>query len=137
MSAQFDAADIYGKTLIAKKDVSLYRLPLDSAKPVYTVKAGQSVGVVYSHVEPKPGRSNMYWMFKDEKERPYYAKHEKGLYSVSAIKSQGVKTTEDKIKEEARANETTKDWIERNLKNIALIIGGAVVVGSIVKSKKQ
>lgn len=128
----FSAGDIVGKTLIAETPVNIKREPSDAAPVVYTVKPGTSVGVVYSYILPGERNGRLYWLFKDAGGRSYYAEHSEGRYKVSAIKQQGVLTTQEKEKEKERENEPLKDTIERNIKLIALVAAGAYVVANVL-----
>lgn len=128
----FAASDIVDKTLIAETGVNIKRAPSDSAPVVYTVKAGAPVGVVYSYILPGKENARLYWMLKDAGGRAYYAEHAEGRYKVSAIKQQGVLTTQEKEKEKERDNEPLKNTIERNIKLIALVAAGAYVAAKIL-----
>jgi hypothetical protein len=100
MAATYSADQIIGKTLVARRNVELKRLPSDTAPVTYTVKPGQTVGVVYSYLLPKAGRSTLYWQFIDANGNYFYAPHKEGIYDIDIIKTQGGKTTEEKRKEE-------------------------------------
>lgn len=143
----YNAAQIIGKTLIAAAPVALKRLPLDSAPGLYTVPRGVSVGVVDTYLLAGPDRSNLYWSFKDQYGRPYYAKHETGLFSLSALKDQGaqstIEVTEAKKKEEqeqAARDLSIIDWIKLNGMKvaglIAVVVIGKEILPGLLKSKK-
>ncbi len=97
MSATYSADQIVGKNLIANKAVNILRLPNDAAKPVYTVPAGSTVGVVVSYLKPAAdrNRSTLYWMFYDQNNKPYYVKHQIDLFDVKNLKEQGTLTVKD------------------------------------------
>lgn len=97
----FNAGDIVGKTLIAKKNVPLTRTPRAGAPVIYTAKPNEVVGVVYSWVMDG---STLWWMFQDKNGVPYYAEHKPGIFSVTALQQQGAQTLED-IKEAQQAAE--------------------------------
>ena len=119
---------VVGKTLIAKKTINLVRLPDDSAPAIFTVAAGNPVGVVDSYILPRAGRNkNLYWKFLDEGNRAYYAKHEVGAYNITDLQSQGVKTLEQQQAEIDKANETLPDKIQN-----FVIWGGAAIAGFIL-----
>ena len=117
----YNAGDIVGKTLIAKKSIGIKRSPFDLDPIIFTVQPGQTVGVVDSYYNVIPGRSVLYWGFKDANGRNYYAPHLEGYYDLNALTNQGVLTTQQKTDLEQQKNETTKSFIERNLKNIVII----------------
>jgi len=133
--ASFNAADIQGKTLTAVTDVPIRRNASDSATVVFTAKPGQVVGVVDSYVSPgEAGNTRLNWKFIDSSGRSFYAEHVDGRFSIKGIKDQGVKTTEQVTKEKERENESMMDWFERNIKTVALIVGGAIVATSVLPS---
>jgi len=78
----FNAGDVIGKTLIAKKNIPLVRQPADDAQVIYTVSPGQSVGNVDTFLLPNENRSSLYWSFKDANGRNYYTKHAVGNFDV-------------------------------------------------------
>lgn len=130
--AEFNGDDIIGKTLVANIKVPVNRTAIDSSPVVFTVQPGQVVGVVTAWLKQKPGRSTLYWEFKDENNRSYYAAHVPGRYSIRSLTNQGVKTTEQKVEEEKRESESLKDTLERNFKKILLYGGGAYVAGKLI-----
>jgi hypothetical protein len=131
----FNAADIIGKTLIAKSQVPLYRLPNDNAEIVYTVSPGQSLGIVESFLLPGPDRTNLYWQFKDQNNKFYYSEHKQGIYDVKELANQGALTLEQQQAAAIEANLTTGDKIFRLIKNTLLIGAGVYLVNTIIKKK--
>jgi hypothetical protein len=130
----YSAADIIGKTLIAKKSIGIKREPTDLASIIFTVQPGQSVGIVDSYYNVIPGRSVLYWGFKDANGRNYYAPHLEGYFDLTALKDQGVITTQEKTQLELQKNETTKSFIERNIKNIIIIAAAAYILKEPIKN---
>lgn len=128
MANTFNADQVIGKTLYALQDLPIYRDPSDSANSVFTVKRGSPVGVVYSYLSPKEGRSYLYWVFKDTGGREYYAIHKQGLYDFKAIQDQGGKDTETVVKEAATANVSTRDFIATNIKTLVIIAAVAFLL---------
>jgi hypothetical protein len=112
-NATFSASQVVGKTLFAKNDVPAKRSPLDSAPTDFTIKKGQPVGVVFSWINPAQGRSNLWWMFYDTLNRPYYVEHLSNRFDVGALSDQGAKTTEQILKEldEAQKRESQGDLV--------------------------
>ena len=133
----FNANDIIGKTLIAKKTIDIVRSADDSAQSVYEVSPGESVGVVYSYLMPNNARSNIYWMFEDENGRPYYVKHGVGKFDIKTIQSQGALTLEEKQEEAEAANETITNKVFRYAKNGFLIAAAAYLLKSIIDTQKK
>lgn len=109
----FNAADLIGKTLIAKKKLTAYN---SSGDPVGYVAAGQPAGVVYSYLEPKPGvREKFMWAF-EVNGFFYYIPHERGAFDVGVIKQQGVLTLEEKLKRELeQQDQDSRGWFAQLL----------------------
>lgn len=131
----FNAADIIGKTLVAKSQVPLYRLPNDDAEIVYTVSPGQSLGVVQSFLLPGTNRTNLYWQFKDQNNNFYYSEHLQGRYDIQELQDQGALTLQQQQAAATEANLTTGDKIFRLIKNALLIGGGVYLINTIIKKK--
>ena len=110
MANTFNAAQIIGKTLYAFADVNLTRQPMDGAAPIFKVKGGAPVGVVYSFLLPKEGRRYLWWVFKDANGREYYAEHKVGKFDFQALKDQGAKDTETIIKEAEQAAQPAREF---------------------------
>lgn len=128
----YSADDLIGKTLYAKTNVPLRRLPQADSPVIFTVKPGSTVGVVDTYVVRD---GNIWWSFKDATGRNYYAHHQQGTFAEGPLKEQGLIDTQTKIKNEERANEGIMPFIERNIKTIALIAAAAVVLKSIIDKK--
>jgi hypothetical protein len=128
----YSAADIIDKTLIAKENIAIKRLPLDSAPTVFTVQSGQPVGRVNSWLSAGAGRSTLYWMFLDSNGRPYYAAHTANSYSLSAIKQQGVVSVKEAAEAAAAKTETTSDFLKKYAKTALYVVAAAVVLKSVL-----
>jgi hypothetical protein len=128
MSDIFNAGDLIGKTLFAKVRVALYPTPTDGSKAFAFVEPGQSIGVVYSYLEPSvaKNRSRMYWMFNDGT-LYYYVPHRPGFFDVTSIKQQGVYTAAEKKEMEKAKDATIIDRLESNIKKSFPYILAAVV----------
>lgn len=113
------AGQVVGKTLFALKEISIYRsLPTTTVNnPVYKVPVGQAVGIVYSWVERN---GILFWQFIDKNERPYYAPHAPGAYSLDALKQQGAKTSveilQEKKDKEAKEADPVGFYAEKYIK---------------------
>ena len=100
----FNAQDIVGKTLIARRNIPLYRAG-DYKKPFAQVKSGAPVGTVYSWIGPNTATGGkLYWQFYDNTGNTYYAEHRSGAFNVQALKEQGVLTTLEQVQQEQAAN---------------------------------
>lgn len=128
----FSADDIIGKTLTAKQPVNIYRYD-NWETPVYTVKAGQPVGVVFSYLAPNDTRPELLWMFYDANKKPYYAKHKAGAYSVKSLKEQGVLTEQ----EQAEANQSTGDKIIKLVQKGFLFAGLFYLGATFIRSNSK
>lgn len=135
--ANFNAADIVGKSLIAIKTINILRIPADNANVVFKVNPGNSVGTVYSYLLPNNNRDSIYWLFYDENQKAYYAKHKPGIFDISTIKNQGVLTSEDKAEQAAAAAETTKDKIFKYIKNGFLVAAAVYLAKTFIETKKK
>jgi hypothetical protein len=131
----FNAADIIGKTLVAKSQVPLYRLPNDNAAIVYTVSPGQSLGIVQSFLLPGANRTNLYWQFKDQNNNFYYSEHKQGIYDVKELSDQGALTLQQQQAAAIEANLSTGDKIFRLIKNALFFGAGVYLVNTIIKKK--
>lgn len=72
-------------------------------------------------------------MFKDANGKTYYAEHSEGRFSISALKDQGVPSTKDNTAAAAKT-EGVMSFIERNIKTIAYVAGGAFVLKEVLPS---
>lgn len=131
----FNASDVIGKTLIAKKNIPLVRQPADDAQVIYTVSPNQSVGNVDTFLLPNENRSSLYWSFKDANGRNYYAKHAVGNFDVKELQQQGLLTLQEQQEQAIEASLSTGDKIFRLIKNIALIGAGAYLLKEVISKK--
>lgn len=122
----YSADQVIGKTLFAVANVPIKRQPSAAAPVVYTAAPGSSVGRVYSWVMDGP---TLYWQFLDANGKPYYAKHQTGIFSVDALQQQGAMTLEQ-IKQ--AADEQNKSWWESLFGGIGSGAKGIVTVGALV-----
>lgn len=133
--ATYSVDQIIGKTLIAKKPIDLVRYGSDNAPVIYTVKSGQTVGIVYSYLLPNENRSSLYWSFDDADGRPYYAKHGIGFFDVKALQDSGALTVTEQAAAEAEKELSIGDKIFRLVKNLAFIGAGAYLLNTIINKK--
>lgn len=133
--ATYSVSQLIGKTIVAKKDLPIYRLPSDSAQPVYVAKAGQTVGVVDSYVLPKEGRSYLHLSFLDEKGKPYYIRWGDAI-NTAALNQQGVKSDETIQKEQDAANKPfdLASFIQKNITLVIITIAVISLGGTAIKT---
>lgn len=130
----YDAVDIIGKTLIAKRTVRVYRgNQVPGGQPFGTVQTGQPVGVVYSFLSPGAGgRVNLWWQFYDATNGAYYAEMTAGAFDVRALREQGVLTVEEKAQEEEIKTQTLPEFFKRNFMKIIYFAGAVVVLKNVL-----
>lgn len=145
----FSADAIIGKTLIARKDLTVIN---SSGMPIGYVKAGQPVGVVYSFLEPKPGTRSVLWWAFNVNGFFYYVAHAAGLFDVSAIKAQGVLSLDEIYQKQLeQADSESRGWLSKMLglpsastvatgfSNVlitgGLLAGGIYLLGQVIKKK--
>lgn len=123
MANTYNASQIVGKTLYAFQNIPITRNPSDNATPIYTVKKGSPVGIVYSYLLPKEGRTNLWWVFIDANGREYYAEHKQGIFDFRALQQQGAQDTETIIKEQQQAAQPAREfWSNKALQLAALVL---------------
>jgi hypothetical protein len=135
--ANYNAADIIDKTLVAKKTTNIVRIANDKAPTVYQVQPGSTIGTVYSYLLPNANRDGLYWQFYDQDNKPYYVKHKIGQFDISTIKSEGALTLEEKEEKAAAASETTKDKIFKYIKNGFYLAAAVYLTKTFIDTKKK
>lgn len=131
---QYSANQIVDKQIIASRDVTLYpSLFKDDGK--FTVKAGQTIGTVFSYLLPSSksnptgkvvlqferGYNNFYWLKDDN------------AVSQAALKDQGTLTVAQEVKIEQEKAEKESDPVGYYLKKFglpALLIGGGIYLAA-------
>ena len=115
--ATFSASQILDKTLKAKTQITIYKLPnAIPANKIGIVAKGGIVGTVYSYVEVAGA---LYWMFKDSYGKNYYVKHATGAFDVSNIKSQGAFTVQEELSAAERAKMSELEKLAEKAKGAA------------------
>lgn len=95
ISMGYSAADVVGLTMYAKKNIEIKASAFDNSQVLWTVNAGEIIGVVHSYLAPTSGRSTLYWMFEDAYGVPFYVAHKKGLIDIKNLEEQGLLSIED------------------------------------------
>lgn len=144
----FNAAEVAGKTLIAKVNIPVKSNSLDNGKVLYTVKPGETVGVVSGYTQPKTGQSVLNWQVDVAKTATNpggfgYVAHGIGKFDVSSLVVQGATSTEQKHKDEQAQKEKDENPALYYFKKIGipvLLIGGGIFIvaklGAAVIEKK-
>ena len=134
----FSANQIIGKTLIAKRPLIAYSLPLDkdvNKKELFKIPTGGTVGIVDTYFSPKNNRSSLWWGFK-QGNNFYYVEHAKGNFDITALKKQGTPTTEE---EQPKKEEPIEDKIEKYIKYAGIaaigLIGLNIILKNYIKNK--
>jgi hypothetical protein len=127
---QFTTGQLLDKNIIAAKDVVLYP-SLFKEEGKFIVKAGQSIGRVFSYLKPD-SKSNptgkIVLQFEREYNKYFWLKDDRAV-SQQALKDQGTKTVEQEIKEEAEKAIRENDPVSFYLKKFGLptlLIGGGI-----------
>ena len=140
MAEIFNAADIVNKTLIAQTKVPVYRYPYSGAEIIGYINPGNPVGVVYSYLSPDAAkeRDDLFWMFAPAPGGAsyYYTEQKPGYYSVSALKQQGVISTEEKIKQEQEKQDALNQPWYMNMLKTALPWVAGIAIAAVVINKK-
>lgn len=135
----FSAADIVGKTLVARKTIPVYSLPMANAQyKIGTVQKGNSAGVVYSYLSRPDG---IWWQFIPTFGKPYYIRHDNNAFDVSALKQQGVITVEDQRQQEEREKMSWWEKLQADLSAAgqntrSAILKGVIIAGGIYLAKE-
>lgn len=125
--ATFNPADIVGKKVIADRSTPVKNSPFDNSPVVKTIPKGQTIGEVYSYLLPAAGRTNLYWLFYDVWQKPFYVPDQSGLFNQTALEAQGVKSYETQKNELENAGETWEDKIKN-----WVIWGGAALAAFVL-----
>jgi len=132
--ASYKLKDIIDKPIRAKKEISLYRNALDTAVPYATVKAGSMIGILFSIVTAKAGRSVDWLMFYDSNNKAYYVPVKTGTLDEVSLKQQGVKTVEEQTKEEENKAKKDAGIVSYYIEKYVPYIIGAIIVIPVLKS---
>jgi|GEM_PF-4516153 len=129
----YSAADIIDKTLFARTRVPIKRQPWDNSPIVDYAEPGQKIGVVYTYLGIRSGRSVLYWGFIDDNNIMYYTEHRDGYYDLSNLRRQGVLTIDEKEREKERANLSMPERVVRTATKGLLMYGAIRLVARFIK----
>lgn len=82
--------------MYAKQRVPIMQQPWDGAEVSRYIEPGNLVGIVDTYLEPREGRSHLYWVFQDVFGLSYYTPHIPGMYDLEMLRLQGLLTIEEK-----------------------------------------
>ena len=123
----FNPDDIIGKKVTADRPTPVKKSAFDSAPVFKTIPKGSLIGEVYSYLLPAPGRTNLYWMFYDAWNQPFYVPDQSGLFNSTGLQAQGVKSLEDQKTQIENEGMTLEDKIKNYV-----IWGGAALAAFIL-----
>lgn len=134
----YSVAEIINRNLVAKRDIEIYRLPDDSAKPVFIVKAGKEIGVVVSYINKSidKNRQFLYWTFKDQNGKFYYARHMEGQFDVGTLKDQGAKNVIQQTEAQQKKEDPFSYYFATYAKPILIGIAVTFLASTFIKSRK-
>lgn len=128
MSKTYSVNDLLGLTIYAAADVAVKTSPENAAPVVRTIPKGQPIGVLYSWLDVKEGRSQLYFWFKDSFGKNYYTPYHSGWYDSETI--------EEQIKQKQAKDKP--NWWENlfqgpNIAQTGLIAAGAFILFKAIK----
>lgn len=132
----FSAAQIVGRTLIAKAYVPVKSGAYDDSPVAFTVKPGETIGVVSTYLNPTTNRSALHWEITNGGKR-FYVKHAVGIFDTKSLITDGAKSQEqiyqEKKEEEGRQNDPLGYYLKKYGLPVLLIGGGIYLVGTLGK----
>lgn len=148
----FNASEIVGKTLIANKNLPIWKIPPRPSKNDLGVKwenvqidRNKPAGVVFSYVGGSAG-DPLFWQFQTPGVNQgqigsfFYVEHAPGLFNVKSLREQGVLTTkekEDLLEEENKSGgDKLIDALKKGGKYI-LIVGSIYIAIKLYKEFKK
>jgi hypothetical protein len=123
----YSVADLVDKTITAASRVDVYRHAQDSASPAYSVGAGQPIGTLFSWLDADGtlDRAELWFMYYDSNNVPFYTKWGPGLYNFDILEGQGVQTEQQKAADAAFA---ALPWYEQLIQKYGPWVLGLAVV---------
>lgn len=106
--AVYNLAQLIGKTFFGTRDIEIRRAGVDTAKVIYTVKKGQSVGKLTSWLNPNSYRDSIWLEFVDVYNIPFYVKLEEGKFSLTKLIEQGAISVREQIELDKKKDEEAK-----------------------------
>lgn len=121
----YNANDVIGKTLIANIPVNVYSQAAN-INLLYTVRPGNTVGVVYSWVN----KNGVIWWQLEPGNK--FVSHSIGKFNLQVLEDQGLLTTEEK---EQVKEEENKTWFQKFLEGTSkkvLTSAALIAIGYII-----
>ena len=128
MAKTYSVDQLINKKITIQRPVKVYRNPYTKT-PLYTNRAGQSLGTVYSWVTNK-NTGDVWLMFYDASKKPYYVntKELAGAVDTKELKQEGAKTTTEIYKEEQKRANPVEFYIKQYGPWLAAGILGIVLI---------
>ena len=128
MARTYSVDQLINKKITIQRPVKVYRNPYTKT-PLYTNRAGQSLGTVYSWVTNK-NTGDVWLMFYDASGKPYYVntKELAGAVDTKELKQEGAKTTTEIYKEEQKRANPVEFYIKQYGPWLAAGILGIVLI---------
>lgn len=113
MAKTYSVDQLINKKITLQRPVKVYRNPYTTT-PLYTNRAGQSLGTVYSWVTNKK-TGDVWLMFYDASNKPYYVntKDLVGAVDTKELKQEGAKTTTEIYREEQKKANPVEFYIKQ------------------------
>lgn len=138
----YPAKELLGRTLIARTRVPYKAAAEDTAEAIGYFEPGTVVGVIYSFLEPRVGRSNLYWQFRTSSGRWYYVEHLQGRFDERHLINQGTRTSTQLREIQRRADlnvaerflEDHGGFVKSSVNKLVIATGIGIVGFAIVKA---
>lgn len=128
---ELSADKIIGKTLFAAKQLDRLNASLQKTG---VIKAGESVGIVYSYILRN---GVVHWMFYDAFGKPYYVRHSSDSFKFSGdVQSAAQQQKLEKEKELIEQKGAIPYYIEKYGKWVLFALVGVGLFRSYIKYKK-
>ena len=129
-----DAQDVIGKTIYPKNIISFWK---GSQLTTGDLKDKDRAGTlpigfpfkVWSFAAPTSTRKNLYWMAKDNQGKIFIVRHSSKDFSFKRLAQQGVKTEEQKLKEQEESEKTLTDKLADIFKDTTKFLKYIVIAG--------
>jgi hypothetical protein len=131
----FNAEEIIGKTLFAKGfPVNLRQYASTEAPIISKTQPGEIVGQVYSYLNKPDG---VWWQIQRPTGGAVWARHNPAAFDLKALKEQGVKSTEERRKEEEEKALTPGEKFIKSFERIGIIVAAIAGAIALIKATKK
>lgn len=133
----FTDVQLYGKTLYAAKDITMYFSPL-LKKQLGVIKRGQPIGTFQVFNPAQPGKNRNFSTIGVGRTTNAltFFKYENDAIQSTALKRQGTRTTSEEVIEAAKEEQSAnKTWYEKLAANILPYAAGVAIAFFIIQKK--